>query len=203
MAVERWQLCRNREDDNGRCVATKTISQPHAADGWGATYARPGISARSVCVGPEPSRGAQSELIASNLSPSPKSSARFSVRRPSQLAKSRSSTYSRRRHVRRSLSADGSLDDRGTIRQRLRYQGRQSILARGFPRGYEPCWRVLTSIRDARAARALSPLTVVPFAGRIITPIRCRQILARSFRASNRRHCSRMAGICHSIRRSG
>src|SRR5216683_1252854 len=35
-------------------------TQP-AADGWGATYARPDISARSVCVGPEPSRAAQSE----------------------------------------------------------------------------------------------------------------------------------------------
>src|ERR1700738_104396 len=63
MAMERWQLCRNQENDNRGCVATKTISQPHAADGRGATYARPGISARSICVGPGPSRVAQPELI--------------------------------------------------------------------------------------------------------------------------------------------
>jgi hypothetical protein len=61
------QLCWNRENDNRKCVGTKTISQPHAADGWGATYARPDFSARSVCVGPEPSRFAQSELIAYDL----------------------------------------------------------------------------------------------------------------------------------------
>src|SRR6266404_1011273 len=67
MALERWQLCRNREDDNRRCVATKTISQPHAADGWGATYARAGIRACSVCVGLEPSGVAQSELITPQL----------------------------------------------------------------------------------------------------------------------------------------
>ncbi len=42
---------------------SKTISQPHAADERGATYARPDISARRVCVGPEPSLIAQSPLI--------------------------------------------------------------------------------------------------------------------------------------------
>src|ERR1700747_287902 len=64
MAVERGQLCRNRENDNRRRIATKTISQPYAADGRGPTHARPGISPRSVCVGPQPSRVAQPELIA-------------------------------------------------------------------------------------------------------------------------------------------
>src|ERR1700674_2484990 len=65
MVVERWQLCRDRKNDNGRCSATKRISQSNAADGRGATYARPGISACGVYLGPEPSGVAQSELIAS------------------------------------------------------------------------------------------------------------------------------------------
>src|ERR1700688_821312 len=63
MAMERRQLCRNRENDQRRCVTTEAISQPYAAHGWSATYARSGIGACSVCVEPEPSHVAPSELI--------------------------------------------------------------------------------------------------------------------------------------------
>ena len=38
MAVERWQLRRNYEIDNGRCAQPEAISQPHAAHGRGPTY---------------------------------------------------------------------------------------------------------------------------------------------------------------------
>lgn len=62
MAVERWQLCRNQENDNRWCATTKGISEPHAGNGRRSTYARPGISGRSIRMGAQPSRVAQPEL---------------------------------------------------------------------------------------------------------------------------------------------
>jgi hypothetical protein len=40
----------------------KQISQPHAANGRGAAYARPGISGSSLCMEPEPPRVAEPKL---------------------------------------------------------------------------------------------------------------------------------------------
>src|SRR5271165_4649626 len=54
MVVERWQLCRNRENDNRWRAATKTISQPHAALGRRAAYSRPGIGGCGVYMELEP-----------------------------------------------------------------------------------------------------------------------------------------------------
>src|SRR5580693_6554367 len=67
------------------------MSQPHAANGRGAAYARPGISGSSVCLEPEPSRVAEpklSNVLTESLrSGRPKTrsdSERFTLVRPSE-----------------------------------------------------------------------------------------------------------------------
>src|ERR1700730_9377327 len=58
MTLERWELwqrCGNQETNHRSRTATKTISRAHAADGWCATCSGPGVSARGVCLEPEPS----------------------------------------------------------------------------------------------------------------------------------------------------
>ena len=67
MVMERWQLCRNRENDNRRRAATQEISQPHAADGRIATHARASTGVGCVHLEPEPLIVAHAELIAEGM----------------------------------------------------------------------------------------------------------------------------------------
>src|SRR5882762_1511114 len=53
MAVERWQLRWNRENDHLGRAAAQRISFCDAADGRRSAHRRPGVSACGVCLGSE------------------------------------------------------------------------------------------------------------------------------------------------------
>jgi len=52
--VERWQLCRNLENDPRRSAEPQRISQPNAGHGWGATHSGPAIGGCRLRLGAEP-----------------------------------------------------------------------------------------------------------------------------------------------------